>query len=93
MSLRAAINAKCFDCIYDPAAAGTRRQQVTLCSCYSCPLWECRPATKAPIPQNVLDYYQVQPGDRCLSGVQAPREGLNGHLSEQTGFGLTEGAL
>lgn len=44
MSLRAAINAKCKDCIHDEAAPGTWREQVAQCSCPSCPLWPLRPA-------------------------------------------------
>ncbi len=83
-SFRAAINEKCFSCIYDPAAAGTRRVQVTLCSCFDCPLWDLRPTTKSPIPESVLRYYQVQPDDPCLKSIVPPREGLNGHFSGQT---------
>jgi hypothetical protein len=44
MSLRAAINSKCRDCAHDPAAPGTWRAQVAVCSCPSCPLWPFRPA-------------------------------------------------
>ena len=59
MSLRKAVNDKCKDCIYDDAAAGTWRQQVTLCSSPDCPLYEVRPQTKALIPENVLIYYGI----------------------------------
>mgnify|MGYP001133360619 CR=1 FL=1 len=39
MSLRAAINAKCKDCTYDPKAhGGTCRQQVQACTVTLCPL-------------------------------------------------------
>jgi hypothetical protein len=45
MSLRAAINAKCKDCIYDPkCGGGTWREQVAQCSAIRCPLWPYRPA-------------------------------------------------
>ena len=45
VSLRAHINAKCRDCIYDPkSGAGTWREQVAQCSVISCPLWPVRPA-------------------------------------------------
>jgi len=44
MSLRAAINAKCRECIYDPAAPGTWREQVAQCSVIRCALWPIRPA-------------------------------------------------
>ena len=44
VSLRAAINAKCKDCIYDPLSGlGTWRQQVEGCTCLDCPLWPIRP--------------------------------------------------
>jgi len=59
MSLRKAVNGKCKDCIYDDAAAGTWRQQVTLCSSLDCPLYEVRPQSKAQIPENVLTYYGI----------------------------------
>lgn len=45
VSLRAAINAKCKDCIYDPlCGGGTWREQVAQCSAIACPLWTVRPA-------------------------------------------------
>jgi len=59
MSLRKAINGKCRDCIYDDLAAGTWRQQVTLCSSPDCPLYRVRPQTKARIPESVLVYYGI----------------------------------
>jgi len=46
MGLRKAINAKCKDCIYDPANGGTWLAQVAQCSCRDCPLWPVRPAPK-----------------------------------------------
>lgn len=43
--LRAAIDAKCMDCIYDPkCGGGTWREQVAQCSALECPLWPVRPA-------------------------------------------------
>lgn len=49
MSLRAAINAKCKDCIHDPLAGlGSWRQQVEACPCTDCPLYPVRPRSKAP---------------------------------------------
>ena len=43
-SLRAAIDAKCKECIYDPyGGAGTWRQQVAACTSPSCPLFALRP--------------------------------------------------
>lgn len=44
MSLRAAIDAKCKDCIYDPKSGlGTWRQQVEGCAIRTCSLWPVRP--------------------------------------------------
>jgi hypothetical protein len=41
--MRAAINAKCKDCIHDEEAPGTWREQVAQCSAPACPLWPIRP--------------------------------------------------
>lgn len=42
-SLRAAIDAACKACLYDPGAGGKWREQVALCSSASCPLHHVRP--------------------------------------------------
>lgn len=43
-SMRAAINAMCKACIYDPyGGSGTWRQQVEACTSKKCPLFEFRP--------------------------------------------------
>ena len=60
MSLRKAINQNCKSCTYDDLAAGTWRQQVTLCSVKSCALYDVRPKTTRPIPESVLSYYEVE---------------------------------
>lgn len=60
-SPRQAIKAKCIDCTYDPAAAGSKLAQVTLCPCTDCQLWPYRPTTSAPIPDCVLRYYGIDP--------------------------------
>jgi hypothetical protein len=41
--MRAAINAKCKDCIYDKLERGTWRQQAGACTITSCSLYEFRP--------------------------------------------------
>ena len=69
-SLRKGVNAMCKVCIYDDLAAGTWRQQVNLCSCYSCPLWPHRPKSASPIPKSVLEYYGVSDDDPCLKDGQ-----------------------
>jgi hypothetical protein len=42
-SLRLAINAQCYDCIYDKSDVGTWRQQVAACPSANCPLYCQRP--------------------------------------------------
>jgi len=46
LSLRAAVNAMCKSCIYDPFGSnGTWREQVQACSSANCPLHAVRPMT------------------------------------------------
>jgi hypothetical protein len=42
-SLRGAINAQCKQCVYDPMAGGTWREQVADCRGFTCPLYPVRP--------------------------------------------------
>ena len=74
-SLRKCIDKNCKTCIYDPKAAGTWRQQVTLCSVESCDLYPVRPITKAPIPESVLKYYGVSDDECLIYGRSRPQEG------------------
>lgn len=46
MSLRAAINAFCRRCLYDPHQPGRWREQITACTSRACPLYAVRPTTK-----------------------------------------------
>lgn len=47
-SLRAAVNAKCRSCIYDPGSGnGTWREQVEACTSSNCPLHAFRPISGA----------------------------------------------
>ena len=69
-SLRKAINQHCLNCVYDKLAAGTWRQQVSLCSVKSCALYDVRPKPTRPIPESVLSYYGVD-----LAEYQALMEG------------------
>ena len=73
-----AITQNCFDCLYDPAAAGTNRQQVTLCSVYDCALRPFRPTTKRPIPESVLDYYGITGAKRRF--YRSPEAAFRGFL-------------
>ncbi len=63
MSLRKAIDQNCKNCAYDEIAAGTWRQQVTLCSVKSCALYDVRPKSTRPIPESVLSYYEASLGE------------------------------
>lgn len=66
MSLRDALNAKCRDCIYDPKAGGTWREQTAACPASSCPLWPYRPAaTSGPLANPPRDPAAVTPGWRA----------------------------
>jgi len=82
LSLRKAIDDKCKSCIYDPLAAGTWRQQVTLCSVTSCPLFPVRPVTKSAIPIPVLKYYCVPEAEYPIFGCSRPPEGCFNEHSE-----------
>ncbi len=42
----AAIATKCRECITDPCALGTWREQVAVCACTDCPLWRFRPLSR-----------------------------------------------
>jgi len=44
--LRAKINAKCRECIYDHHTEGSWRKQVENCTGFACPLYEVRPTSK-----------------------------------------------
>ena len=46
-SLRAAINAKCADCIGGPCAPASLAVQIELCSARDCPLWGVGPVREA----------------------------------------------
>ena len=63
MRLRKAINQHCLICVHDKTAAGTWRQQVTLCGVKSCALYDVRPKSTRPIPESVLSYYGVDLGE------------------------------
>ncbi len=62
-NLRAAVDEHCKSCIYDEHAAGNWRQQVTLCSCTDCRLWENRPVSSRPLPKSVLESFCVPDDD------------------------------
>lgn len=46
----AAIAANCRDCVHDPAALGTWKEQISACSRTACPFWRFRPLSgNAPV--------------------------------------------
>ena len=55
--LRAAIDAMCRQCLYDPKAAGLGhwRQQIEACTDTGCPLFPVRPRTRARKGSDVAD--------------------------------------
>lgn len=76
-SLRKRIDAMCKGCIYDPLAAGTWRQQTSLCRATSCPLWNVRPTSYRAIPEAVFDYYGVPKDERELFTKGSPGDREN----------------
>jgi len=61
-SFRAAVNAKCKDCIYDRGTPGTWRMQVGLCTSSNCPLHDYR-----PLPENAAELAEKRAkNDRTL---------------------------
>jgi hypothetical protein len=74
-SLRAAVDAKCKDCIYDSCAPGTWREQIAQCSAIRCPLWPVRPAPSGGAfagpprdPATVTGEWLAKPVGEAISG-------------------------
>ncbi|MGH8258281.1 MAG: hypothetical protein ACREUG_01170 [Steroidobacteraceae bacterium] len=77
MSLRAAIDAMCKSCMYDPiGGVGTWRAQVERCTAYSCPLHRVRPKVRQRIEvrPEVQDEAKLAPKRTIAVGPKA----LNG---------------
>jgi len=67
MSLRAAINAKCRECIYDSKDQGTWRQQVGACTCPKCPLFPHRPVSIGHTRNRAeLDDFEGKPSKKIM---------------------------
>lgn len=60
-SFRKAIDNKCRDCIYDPHAPGTWRQQVEACEVTSCPLHPVRPRSSTRLSPEAYNRYHNTP--------------------------------
>ena len=93
MSLRAAINAKCRECIYDELAAGSAAVQIELCACYGCPLWPVRKvrpeAIRVPYSGPVCEEQGLTPAMAAFRlahpYVQPPESLDSSILAESTG--------
>jgi hypothetical protein len=75
-SLRAAINAKCRECIYDPLSAGNWKKQVEACSSATCPLHPLRPFSNPRTRQTAIDAITVSMG--AVPCAVSPKNSLNG---------------
>ena len=75
-SFKSAVAKHCKSCVFDSRAAGTWRQQVTLCSVKKCDLWPLRPKTTNPIPISVFSCYGVK-NDECQE--------IAGHIQRAVG--------
>lgn len=73
-SLRAAIDAMCKRCIYDPGAHGNWREQVSECSSTGCPLHPLRPISGAFKRQRGGKAVPI--GGATGSRVHGPKSGL-----------------
>lgn len=68
VSLRAAINAKCRECLFDPFQPGTWRAQVEACTSPRCPLYRVRPRAEKARNQSAT------PRSERTLGLDAPQE-------------------
>jgi hypothetical protein len=60
-----AIAANCRECIHDPQAFGTWREQVAACPCTKCTLWTCRPIQDA---RSAPDWIKARDPDELPEG-------------------------
>lgn len=81
-SLRAAIDAKCRDCIYDPGGGGTWREQVQACSSGNCPLHPLRPISARKTRAAGLEATPMPAAP--VSALHGARIGLPGPTAEAT---------
>jgi hypothetical protein len=67
MSMRAAINAFCRDCIHDPLEPGSWRAQVAACTSSDCALFKLRPMPSKQGPRKSIQG-QIGPVSDPTSG-------------------------
>jgi hypothetical protein len=76
-SLRAAVNAKCKSCIYDPGSGnGAWREQVEACSSSNCPLHPFRPISGAKTRAESVGASPI--ARQPLLALHGPKNGLPG---------------
>ena len=97
LSLRAAVNSKCKECLYSPDEPGRWREQTERCTSPSCPLYAVRPrVSRARVSERtekaVLEAVKARSGQGASQGQEqagAPRPRRLDGIS--TGFGRTGG--
>lgn len=79
----AAIAAKCRDCLFDKEAAGTWRQQVTVCPSTDCALWTFRPLAegiphrlKSRSPDDLPDGWHLLPQALAIRSLEPSKQGI-----------------
>lgn len=82
-NLRAAINNKCKECIYDSCAKGTWRYQVEACSSTSCPLYSVRPRT---VVQDSSNLGEKTTETAQLRGRSIPTQGSSERTNNSGAF-------
>lgn len=66
--LRGRVNAMCASCIYDPYGGdGTWREQVEICTSYTCPLYDVRPVSRRSVVTPKRQHQRPRKGD-CDNG-------------------------
>jgi hypothetical protein len=73
LSLRAAVNSKCKECLYSPDEPGRWREQTERCTSPSCPLYAVRPrVSRARVPERtekaVLEAVKARSGQGASQG-------------------------
>ena len=61
LSLRAAINDKCKECLFDEQERGTWREQIFMCADVRCPLYRVRPRPAITADCRVLEWMRAEP--------------------------------
>ena len=68
------VNNNCKSCIFDPAEAGTWRQQVTLCTVTSCHMWPIRPVSQDYIALMDADRGHHETTQKVISNAEAAND-------------------